>query len=360
MKYRTTEILDATDVGPSGTKSIDINIKDIISRITIGWKTTKSKYGMDAFPYEDITKIELVDGSEVLHSLDGGPNQALCIFDRKVPTMNHGQHVNAASEYANFGIDFGRFLFDTMLALDPKRFNNLQLKITYDEDVADTGVTANELEIWAHCFDEKIVTPLGFLMAKEIYKYTAGAENSYEYVDLPVDLAIRRLILQGFYDGAEPWAQIKEARLSEDNDKHVPFDWELEKYYRTHKGVWQEIIEQFYGYADTSSTYVYYITPTDYFAGVFGHILGGTVQGAPTGVTPGGQVTLNAGTAGNFHGLARGYLPNHCFDFPMGDPQDIEDWLDKAGEGSLRLRLKAGSSGSSSINKVVLQQLRKY
>lgn len=360
MKYRTTELLDATDVGASGTKTIDLNVQDIISRIVMGWKITMAGYGMNAFCYEDITKIELVDGSKVLHSLDGGVNQALCIFDRKCPTMNHGQFVNASSVYSTYAIDLGRFLYDPELALDPKKFRNLQLKITYNEAVMDTGASENELEVWAHCFDEKVVNPIGFLVAKEIYKYTAGAENSYQYIDLPVDLAIRRMILQGFYDGAEPWAQIKEARLSEDNDKRIPFDWEMEKYYRTMKGVWTPVEEQFYGYADTSGTYVYYITPTDYFAGVFGHILGGTVQGAPTGVTPGGQVTLNAGTAGCFHGVARGYLPNHCFDFPMGDPMDISDWLDKGNIGSLKLRLKAGSSGTSSVNKVALQQLERY
>ncbi|KKK87598.1 hypothetical protein LCGC14_2751610, partial [marine sediment metagenome] len=102
------------------------------------------------------TKIELIDGSDVLHSLDGGQNQALCIFDRKCPTMNHGQYINANSQRSLYGIDFGRFLFDKELALDPSRFRNLQLKVSYDSDISDDGVTSGSLEVWADLFDEKV------------------------------------------------------------------------------------------------------------------------------------------------------------------------------------------------------------
>lgn len=155
MNYRTATIQSPTDLGPSGTQTIDINVKDVISRLIITFSRTKSKHSMDAEPWRDITKIELVDGSDVLHSMNGGENQALCMYDRRAPCMNHGQHLSACSEYDVFGIDFGRYLYDPSLAFDPKRFANPQLKISWNEAISDTGVTANALAVYAECFDEK-------------------------------------------------------------------------------------------------------------------------------------------------------------------------------------------------------------
>lgn len=186
MNYRNTEILDEKSLSGAGTEIVPINIKDIISRIEFTWEITASQHGMDSYPHKDITKIELVDGSDVLFSMDGGQCQALCIFDRKAPTMNFGQHMSGDIQKANFAIDFGRYLYDPVLALDPARFRNLVLKVTYDSDVADTGCTSGTLEVRADTFDEKVVTPMGFLSSKEHFK--AGTPDSgYTYIDLPTD-----------------------------------------------------------------------------------------------------------------------------------------------------------------------------
>lgn len=360
MNYRSAKLLDAEDVGASGTKVVPVEIKDIISRINISFKTTKAQQGMNSYAHKNITKIELVDGSDRIFSMDGGECQALCIYDRRCPTMSHGQHLVSCSEWDNYGLDFGRYLFDPELALDPNKFNNPQLKITYDEDVADTSVTANEMEIIADCFDEKIVSPIGFLMSKELYSYTCGAENSYEQVDVPVDFPIRKLLVMGYRSGYEPWNVISEARLSEDNLKRIPFDVETEPYYRRMKGIWSPIIEDFQGLADASGTYTFYITPTDYYltAG-FASFSGGYIH--VSGVRAGGSFTpySNSGDQ-QFNGILKGFLPNHCFEFPFGDPMKLDDWYDVTLKGSVKLRLKAGGSGANGTGAVITQQLRRY
>ena len=107
MKYRTATLMaEADQTDGAGTKVIDINIQDIISRIVIYWKITKSVSYMMSYCHTDITKIELIDGSEVLHSLNGGQNQALCIYDRKIGSMNHGQYIGANSQRSFYAIDF--------------------------------------------------------------------------------------------------------------------------------------------------------------------------------------------------------------------------------------------------------------
>jgi len=359
MNYRDATILAAGSLDSAGTKVIDINVRDIISRITLDWKVTKADIGMNSYAHKDITKIELVDGSDVLYSMDGGQCQALCIYDRRCPTMNHCQFLQGASQRSLYGIDFGRFLFDPELALDPTRFRNLQLKVTYDEDVSDETVTENELAVYAKVFDEKVVSPAGFLMSKEHYAYTIGS-TGYVYVDLPTDYPIRKMLIQGYVKGAEPWYQIAEARLDEDNDKRIPFDWDLETYARIMKGVWAPVEEVVIGLVMTGGSH-FYVTPTDYYASLANMLIGTGVTGIcnMNGWGTGGDLYLIANANSQFCAIVHGYLPNHCFEFPFGDQKDIADWYDVTRLGSLRLRLKGGT-GAAGDGAVVLQQLRRY
>lgn len=359
MKYRTTKLLAEKSLSGSGTHTIDLLVDQPISRIIIAWRVSLSGDGMDSYAHKDITKIELVDGSDVLHSLNGGQNQALCIYDRKVPTMNHGQYVANNSAYTTFGIDFGRFLHDPVLALDPTRFRNLQLKISYNVAVMDTGNSTGYLEVWAELFDEKVISPVGFLMAKEHYSWSLTAAGAYEYIDLPTDYPLRKMLIQGYASGVEPWYQVIEARLDEDNEKRIPFDWDLEDYYRVMKGIWTPVEDVFYGVGDVAMTYYFYLTPTDYFtAPLLTHIGEGQFSSVQA-IAPGGKLRLYCDSTSNAIGCVRGYLPNHCFEFAFGDPKDIEDWYDVTKLGSLRLRLKSGTATSGDV-ATVLQQLRRY
>lgn len=363
MRYRTPTILAASDlVAASGTKVIDINLRDIISRIMIYWQVTMPNVaGMDSYQHRDIEKIELVDGSDVLFSMNGGQCQALNIYDRKVPTMNYKQILPENSLASNYGIDFGRYLHDPMLALDPSRFRNLQLKITYDETNAKTGVTANEMQVMAEVFDEAVPSPIGFLMAKEHYSATSPG-SGYTYIDLPTDHVLRKLLIQGYYAGQEPWYTFQEARLDEDNEKRIPFDWNIERYYRMMQAEWTQVVDEFVGQAAGGGFFDYYLTPTDYYTNPAIMSAAGSHAGiAASGWSHGGKVQLQ-GVDGlsAATGIVKGYMPNHCVEFPFGDPKDPDDWYDVTKLGSLRLRLQYGSGGALGTQAVVLQQLRRY
>jgi hypothetical protein len=360
MKYRTFELLSAEDqTAGAGTKTIDIGGNQPISRIGIRWLITKSADGMNSYCHKDITKIELVDGSDVLHSLDGGQNQALCIFDRKCPTMNHGQAITGNSQRSFYGIDFGRYLFDPLLAFDPTKFKNPQLKITYNEKVSDTGASVNNLEVWADCFDEKTISPVGFLTAKNFESWSLSAAGAYHYVDLPTDHIIRKMLIQGYRAQYEPWYQVIGARLSEDNDRRVPFDWNLEDYHQTRKGIDTPIIEQLIGKADLTGTQAFYVTPTDYYCMLAANAWGDDYV-YREGVRGGGYlVPYSKNNEIQFQAIVHGWLPNHCYQFPFGDQMDPDDWYDVTGINSLRLRLLSGSGTSGNVD-TILQQLRMY
>ena len=357
MNYRNTEILDAKTLTGAGTEVIPLNVQQPISRLMLQWIITKTQNGMDSYAHKDITRIELVDGSDVLHSLDGGQNQALCIYDRKVGTMNHGSMINSNSQRSTYGIDFGRFLYDPELAFDPTKFRNPQIKVTYDSDVSDTGSTEGTLEVWADIFDEKVISPIGFLTAKEHFSGTPPA-SGYTYIDLPTDMVYRKLLIQGYHKEYEPWYVIASAKLSEDNDKRTPFDVNLEVYHQLRKGI-DQAVEETIAFAQTADVCNLYVTPTDYWATYVG--LGQTAS-TPSGVGAegrGGHIYVTGGCTQQ-QGLIRGWLPNHCFQFPFGRQDQIDDWYDVTKVGSLRLRLEEATYTAGQIQAVILQQLRRY
>lgn|SRR3990167_1913625 len=360
MKYREALILPSEDLGGAGTKTIDIDVDRPISRLELTFKTTKASQGMSAPAPANIPKIELVDGSKVLHSLTGYENQALAYYNRRGVVMDHGQHISTLSEVDIYTLDFGRWLWDELLAFDAKRFANPQLKVTWDEDVSDTSVTANALEIIAHIFDEKIVMPIGFLAAKEHHAYTCGSENSYEHIALPEDRPIRQILVRAHRDGYEPWTTIDEARLDEGTLQRIPWEHtDLEMFYRRMKSHWPLIVQQFAFIADTG-VLTFYVPMSDYYSGAVGIGLGATTEiWHSNASSKGGKLVIDASANTNALGLAFGYLPWHCYQFPMGKKDDIEDWYDPGGKKP-RLRLRAGSNGANGTGQVVLEELYKY
>jgi len=357
MNYRYATLLAETAIAADKVQQIDLDIRDVISRLDIFYSYSASQHAMDTYGYADITKIEVVDGSDVLWSLSGGECQALNINARRCPTMTHGQHRQGDTEMQVFGVDFGRSLWDRELAFDPTRFNNPQLNITVDFGTTDTGITASALKVMAHMFDERKVSPRGFIMAKEHYSYTVSTAGSYEYVEFPADYPIRRMLLKAYASGYEPWYQIKSARLDLDNEAKIPFDIGLEEYYRTRKGIDQLVEDAFFVQVPTTSA-TWYVTPTDYWVAPLLTPIGeSTVFGESF---RGGKLTsLDASVTASCAGLVRGYLPNHCFNFPFGLENEIDDWFVPAISGKARLRLEAGT-GATGTGAVVLEQFRPY
>ena len=360
MKYRMAPIFDTKDVGASGTEVIDIDQVDIISAIDIKFRVTKATTGMHAPDVSNITKIELTDGAERLFSLTGFEAQALGYYNRPSRQMSHGQELLANSEEAHFPIDFGRWLWDPELAFDPKRHTNPQLRITYDEDVSDTNVSVNELEVNGFFFDEEPPSPRGFLSAIEEYDYTLGANNSYEAIDLPDDRVVRQVLVRAYQDGYEPWYSIKEARLDENNLGKIVFDWtNLENYYRMMKTMWPKMVYSLTGRAEAGGT-VFYVPMTDYWAAMVTQEFSASheVYPSPSSIR-GGKATLISASGYSFNSITEGYLPWHCYQFPMGKPMVIEDWWDPKGKHP-RLRLRASTGGVSSTGQVVMEEVRPY
>jgi len=353
MNYRIATILDREAVSADGTKVIDLNLVDPVSQIVIVYESTGVSSGApDALAAQCVTKIELVDGSDVLFSLTGAEAQAVDFYHRKAEPANQNIYLAGMNAEMVFNMNFGRFLWDSLFAFDARKFTNPQLKITID---------AGFLTVLAHIFDEKAVTPTGFLMHKEIKDYAFGA-GTHEYTDLPTDYPYRKLFVKSLVPGTGADYIFDTIKLSEDNDRKIPFNHSILDILRTIVGQGAPYREKQVCAIGGSSGY-FFCTPT-----YWPKLDIASWQGSNSAYTitiyggDGGRgVVYGESTIANVNIGIEGYLPHGVLEIPFGLQDLSEDWYDVTKLGSLRLDIKSASGMSSSqACQVLLQQLRAY
>ena len=361
MNYREVEIFAPKDLGAAGTEVIDIKVKDLLSGIEIIWQTTVVTAALMTAPHVNcISKIELVDGSEGLFGMSGKDAQALAFYGSGKMPLN--QISVKATEFMRsvIPIYFGRKLFDKQLALDPKRFSNLQLKVTWDEDAANASVVANELTVRGWTFDQKVITPLGFLMSKEIKSYTPVASD-YEYTKLPRDYPYRLLMLESYSTDKEPGEVLALLKLSEDNDKRIPIEMTGQEILRKLCVPAGEIEENIEG-ADAVTASALYVAPTAMVrpqAEVDADAIAAADDFSQVTVA-GNKCSVDLAVGCLYYGfVVRGFAPHHCLMVPFGDIQDLDDIQPVSEIGDLQLITQgAAAVGTSPNAKVIIQQLR--
>jgi len=359
MKYRLANILAEEAKDTAGVKTIDLNIADPISQISVFFRGQNSSDTPLAHPAKMITKIELVDGSDVLMSLSGLQAQALDFYHKSQPVINKPMYKDDDWSRMIFNLNFGRWLYDAVYALDPGKFKNPQLKITHDKAVGGSTPDHGYMEIWADCFDEKKITPAGFLMAKELYSFALG-DDAYEYIDLPTDYPYRMMMVRSLKATAAIWELFDELKLSSDNDKHVIIDGDTRQLLKMLCDRFGPYTETIQGIA-TGSSIGQYCTPTSNCNILVGS--GGGNRDYFQCYQPwGGYFEVVAGAADTqYQALAHGFAPHGALAVPFGDLKDPADWFDVAAVGSLKLKLHA-TDGLTTTDTcdIVLQQLRKY
>lgn len=358
MNYRLASVLAEESITNAGTKVIDLDMTDIISRIQINLEIEgDGTVGTDHLA-ACISNIELVDGSDVLFSLSGKEAQALDFYQTGVMPFNALCDLTGQDAIAVFNINFGRYLYDTLLAFDPKKFRNPQLKITHDYTAAGSEGHPARMEVRSFLFDELTPSPEGFLMSKEHYQYTCGVEGTYEYVDMPLDYVTRRYMVRGFREKYFAQQVVNEIKLSENNDKRVPYDTKVWQLLKMLHQMYPRISEYGHFALKTTARNIYASPTQDLVITGSAPATGDTffVETDPIKM----PCALDASADGSWQLTISGNDPHYCFILPLGNANDPEDWYDVTKLGSLKMRLKAGSAGSSGVVEIVTEQLRKY
>lgn len=358
MQYRRALLLSPADVGDAGTKVIDLNFPDVLSRITILFSTTNpATQAPIEHPAANLPKIEIVDGSNVIFSLTAMQAHALEFYDTGKLYPGGGSFVPTWNLVHNAVINFGKFLWDPTLAFDPKKFTNPQLKMTYDEDAAVTSTVVNTLCVIAELFDEKAASPTGFLMNKELYSYAPSA-GATEEIEMPNDFPYRQILVQARVNNLWFGGIIGNVKLSEDNDKKIPIDLtgsQLESLNHALFGPCNEHIVADLNTA-TGVTIFHAATQGITLRGDF-YNTGSLIDNVPFGFSSLLKTTTQAGSTPM---EIAGTMPHGVFSVPLGNIQDPADLYDVKGK-NLKLKIQAGSGKTfTETFHILTQQVRNY
>jgi hypothetical protein len=358
MKFRQCQLLAATSIMTAGTKVIDINVKDVISRITVVVRGVNSTWDPVGHPALIAKQIDLVDGSDVLHSMRGNYSQAVAFYGTKVQPFNYINYTDNGTCVASIPLYFGRELYDPLYALDPSKFNNLQLKIEHNYALGGATPDSCTLEVWADIFDEPPAGVLGFLTAKSHWTKTL-VQSTTDYVDLPTDHPIRLVMPAAQSDDEEPDINIDNVKLSEEHDKRVLFECgvlELLQMYESQYPAWIELME---GRLPANADQEFWVTPCkDIQIDPFGSQDTDSIIHVPW--SGGSGRKINGSLLTTFNANVTGRSPHGVIPIPMGKLMDPATWWDTPELGSARIKMVTGAGDTSTLYELLLQQMRKY
>jgi len=370
MRPRDAVILDTYTLADSETHIIDLNVNKPITALQIMYYATNgSTTNLSNWLHENISKIELVDGSEVLFSLSAEQAQGLAFYGAGITPRNYLREDPSQRQYCDIWVPFGRYLYDPVLAFDATKFSNPQLKLTHNlatiTAVGVTGFTADScnVRVIAKLMEES-PAPTGFLMAKEHYNWDTGSSSLRKYLDLPTDHVYRMMGLRVHVENKQGHEILQEIKLNIDQGSFIPFDLtgsDLANFGLAVRGYARA------GYLlETKHNQTHDLIL--YNGGRHGQSLGG--GNSPVLYTPhggGNRLTVSAVTSNDaaaYTTYAGIYFQHRgvCFQdlmiYPFGRIDEIGDWLDVTGFGSVRL--EALTEGWSASASMLIQQLRNY
>lgn len=358
MRYRSVILQDRTTYTSDTTEIIDINLATPITSLVVQLEVTNGGTTPTAHPVACLTKAEIVDGSEVLWSVDGYELEAADWYNNGGRfRSNYNAQLNGSTMLRAIGLHFGRYPFDELLAFDPVRYKNPQLKLTLDINAGGATVSTNYLTVYANCFDELVPSLRGFLGLKEVKEWTAAA-STIEYTDLPTDFPYRALYLRAFLAGTEPNQAISDVKITEDRDARVPVNLEAQEIERVLCEMYGPVEEHYYFATATSKRYLY-VAPTTRVvatAMIWDATGGSNNHGLYNG--DGGRLdTITTSAGKNVQILVRGWVPHAVYRIPFGKADMIEDWYDVSRINDLQAQV---TGASTPVCNLVVEQFRPY
>jgi hypothetical protein len=362
-KYRDYYLAKNSSVGDSGSFTWNlptgIKIQDIRVVYTSTNGATSNTVGKLCGM---ITKLEVLNGSDVLASLSGREAQALFAFNGKLDygklpmkVLNAGAGLKVTEE---FPIIFGRYFRDPLYYLDTSKYQNPQIRLTHAMTISATAGFATgttTVSIVLRIIDSGAPAYAGFLMNKEIQSWTTAASGD-NATYLPLDYPYAAIMVQGLYTANTGPAVLTNFKLLVNLVQFIPYDMESSVAAAMNFEQFGEFKEYFVPLSDTTFTW---LSDLYYNTGAVMDIAGATGKGNISSVTAEsivGTFTTGQG-AGTMRVRAEGLCPHASFWLPFGDGDTPGDYLDPT-QGINDLRLLTTQGVGSGDGRVVISQLR--
>ena len=144
-----------------------------------------------------IDKIEVIgNGATVIKSVTGQLAHALSFLDQGVLPADVMRGYATNTQMARFLINFGRWFGDNQMGLDLSQWDNVELRITNSATSSQFTTSFSTTTIANMLRQAAGTRPVGY-MRTELWRSITAVQNQWNYLELPTDYPIRRVVLQG-------------------------------------------------------------------------------------------------------------------------------------------------------------------
>jgi len=343
-----------------------LDVNDPITELHVQLEATNGATYNKASPLERvITKIEVVDGSEVLFSLPG--ELALSAHASLVGKVPYGYRTEAGSDtpIQDIIIPFGRYMYDPAYALNPAGHRNLQLKTTWNlsavTTVGATGYLTGSLQysVLARVM-QNVPAPIAMLTTKDVFDFTSLGSGD-QRIEMPDDYPWRALFVRAYESGTAWDASLTNLKLQAQGGRYIPFDLPVREFIlqqksslpplalggdvRASDSVASEtfIAESMVGAITQYDSRYVFGTAWWWKSNVYMYVH---------------DYDHTAATNADCWVLDHGWGLHNTFVYPFGILSEPATWLDAPALKPLRLYLTQGNAGAAC--NVAVQQVRTY
>jgi len=350
------------------TYTKDLDLVEPISALNLEVQCTNGATSNKGnFISDIVTKIEVVDGSDVLTSLNMSQLEALHFYKTgKMPCMFPSEWGGGAQRH-NVNLFFGRYLWDPQYAFLATRFKNPQLKVTFNKAAirtaaADGFATGDNILLTevAKVFENGIA-PTKFLMQKQVDSFTSAASGD-KRVELPVDYTYRMLLMRLWLQGYDVNEIVSIAKLTCDTDKFIPFDRRVQQLDAEALALGHGELkhDMFFGHGDS----IRLIFNKEPFCTPYAQLPGTprmfNLTAQWSSVLSEVEVYAHDGSLDTADRRVtcweRGHAPHATVPVFFGRPDVPEDWFNPAAYKKVELVLTQGTAGA--VCEIVLEQVR--
>jgi len=368
MITRDEILLNRETLTDTQVRTVDIGSGDMISAIVVEIECTNGATNNQGnWPHDITTRIEVVDGSDVITSLSGLQAAGLYTYKTgKLPLLDLNEDA-AAVQRGSMPILFGRHLWDPSYALNPNKYKNLQLRITMNKAIITAaGVTGyaagNNITATAIVKRAKDgINPVGCMQARELHSFTSVAAGD-QSVTLPTDNVWHLLMARIYELGTTMQASITDLRLSlgsRDVDVIARRVRELDRQAREQYGQWTIPYVFHYQNADTARCPFHQeLAMSAFNQGAGTSSIHGMAAFAGSQATVVLQTDAGADVAADeaARAMLTGHAPFGCLPLPFGRLEDPGSWLDPRAYKKADLVYTQGNAGA--VVQTVLEEVR--
>jgi len=345
MKTRDVYLINGQTLKDSDTVTLDLTSNLKILYLIVKYSATNGGTSNTlARIAGQVSKLAVIDGSNVLHSLSMDEEQAKNFYDYKALPYQFLTQAAGAIPIEEAIIDFRRYPGDQNFYLDCSQYQNPQLQFTHSLTVSATAGFATgtgKLTVIARVIDSGAAPKQGYVMAKELDSFASAASGDHT-TNLPLDFPIASLIVLDPQVGQTPDYSLSNFKLSQDNDAFIPIDMTfLDLLARNYDE---------YGEAQQDVKLLAAAAPVDH-SDLYGSVWPWITQQAVTGglvVSVAGNTITVTNTGATVATIrAAGTAPKSSVIYKFGDGIDPASIFSPQGVGQFQLKLTNANTGAT-------------